>query len=186
MLYAFCRVTDDMIDRETEKEERRKQLNIITKFLDQLFSNRVSKGYFNWHIKEGSSNDVAALVDWNYFKENLTIEQLAAFRAISRITYYLPQKPFYELIEGYNWDIEGRLLKDEEDLKLYSSYVASSVATLCTFIVCKRSNYWPDNFGPKCESMIEHARNMGMVRRNRLKFFITLYNTFIYIYYLVN
>lgn len=163
VLYAFCRVTDDMIDRETEVAERQKQLNVIKTFLDQLFSNRDSAGYFDWRAKEKSVAYSKDLVDWAYFKKNLTREELAAFRAISRITHYLPQQPFYELVEGYKWDIDGRLVKHEEDLKLYSSYVASSVATLCTFIVCTRSNYWPDNFGKKCETMIEHARNMGMV-----------------------
>lgn len=153
-----------MIDRESEVAEREKQLTLITKFLDQLFSDREGNiGYFDWRLKEKSAERSTDLVDWVYFEEHLSVEQLAAFRAISRIVHYLPQQPFYELVDGYKWDIDGRLVEDEDDLKLYSSYVASSVATLCTFIVCTRSNYWPDNFGEKCEVMIEHARNMGMV-----------------------
>lgn len=153
-----------MIDRETEVAGCKKQLNMIQTFLDQLFGDRVSVSYFDWSVKQKSTAESADSVDWAYFQKHLTVEQLASFRGISRIAHYLPQQPFYELVEGYKWDIDGRLVKHEDDLKLYSSYVASSVATLCTFIVCKRSNYWPDNFGKKCEAMIEHARNMGMVR----------------------
>lgn len=163
ILYAFCRVTDDMIDNETEASERKKQLSIIIEFLDQLFNNRKMINYFVWHNKSNARHSSKDRVNWSYFSEHLTPVQLAAFRAISRIAHYLPQAPFYELMEGYKWDIDGRLVKDEEELKLYSSYVASSVATLCTFIICTRSNYWPDNFGKKCVNMIEHARGMGMV-----------------------
>lgn len=152
-----------MIDSETDVNERKKQLNIITKFLDQMFGDRESKGYFNWKSKSGSKKKPCKRVHWTYFEEHLTPDQLSAFRAISRIASYLPQDPFYELVEGYKWDIDGRPVKNVEELKEYSSYVASSVATLCTFIVCTRSYHWPDNFGTKCEKMIEHARNMGRV-----------------------
>lgn len=163
MLYAFCRVTDDMIDNETETAERNRILNIIVEFLNQLFSERVTTSVFIWYNKPNPDRKSCERVDWSYFKEHLTLEQLAAFRAISRISHYLPQEPFYELMEGYKWDIDSRPINNVDDLKLYSSYVASSVATLCTFIVCTRSNHWPDNFGIKCTNMIEHARNMGMV-----------------------
>lgn len=164
VLYAFCRVTDDMIDSETEITERTKALNIIIKFLDQLFGDRVTTSVFVWHKNVVDNPKFSDGIDWDYFKEHLTVEQLASFRAVSRIAHYLPQEPFYELMEGYKWDIESRPVKNEDDLKLYSSYVASSVATLCTFIVCTKSNRWPDNFESKCLNMIEHARHMGMVR----------------------
>lgn len=158
ILYAFCRVTDDMIDNEQLVELKKERLKVILEFLDQLFSNRRIKSEYCWETNSSDPN-----IDWKYFERQLSIEQLSAFRAIGRIAYYMPQEPFYELAEGYKWDIDGRVVLNENDLIEYSKYVASSVATLCTFVFCHKSYQWPDNMGPKCRSMLENARKMGLV-----------------------
>lgn len=161
-MYAFCRVTDDMIDNENSIELKKNRLNVIIEFLDQLFENRIPTKNYNWTLRDESN---PSSIRWKYFEENLSSEQLSSFRSISRIAYYLPQEPFYELVDGYKWDIDGRLVNTENDLLEYSKCVASSVATLCTFIFCHKSYRWPDNFGPKCQTMLENARKMGLVRR---------------------
>lgn len=158
ILYAFCRVTDDMVDNEQAVEMKKERVDVIVKFLDQLFSNRKITSEYCWDTT--SSNPK---IDWPYFHQKLSEEQLCSFRAISRIAYYMPQEPFYELVEGYKWDIEGRAVLNENDLIEYSKYVASSVATLCTFVFCHKSYHWPDQMGPKCRSMLENARKMGLV-----------------------
>lgn len=160
ILYAFCRVTDDMVDNEISVEQKRHQVEIITKFLDQLFSNRRVTDVYMWECDQLVNYPT---VDWKYFKNHLDEKQLASFRSIARIVYYLPQEPFYELVQGYIWDIEQRTVRNEDDLLEYSKYVASSVATLCTFVFCHKTYQWPDSFGPKCKSMLENARKMGMV-----------------------
>ncbi|XP_031621320.1 bifunctional lycopene cyclase/phytoene synthase-like [Contarinia nasturtii] len=154
ILYAFCRVTDDMVDNEHSIELKKERIRVIVEFLDQLFSNRTIKSEYCWE-RNGSSPKI----DWKYFEETLTKEQLSSFRAIARISYYMPSEPFYELVEGYKWDIDGRPVLHENDLIEYSKYVASSVATLCTFVFCHKGYKWPDTIGP----MLENARKMGLV-----------------------
>lgn len=158
-MYAFCRVTDDMVDNEHDVELKKERVRTILKFLDQLFANRRITSDYCWEVT--TSSDVT--IDWKYFEKQLTNEQIASFRAIARIAYYMPQEPFYELVEGYKWDIDGRAVLNENDLIEYSKYVASSVATLCSFVFCHKSYQWPDRMGPKCKSMLENARKMGMV-----------------------
>lgn len=158
-MYAFCRVTDDMVDTEYSIQQKKRQVQTISAFLNQLFANRRITSEYCWEMIDDATQNI----NWNYFKQHLTNEQMASFRAIARISYYLPQEPFYELIDGYNWDIEGKAVYTEDDLIEYSEYVASSVATLCTFVFCYKSNRWPDKMGVKCRSMIESARKMGLV-----------------------
>lgn len=159
ILYAFSRVTDDMIDNEQSIELKKERHRTILDFLNQLFSNRKIKSDYCWET-DGSEPKI----DWKYFEMHLTKEQLSSFRAIARISYYMPQEPFYELIDGYKWDIDGRAVLNENDLIEYSKYVASSVATLCTFVFCHKSYKWPDNMGPKSRAMLDSARKMGLVR----------------------
>lgn len=165
IIYAFCRVTDDMIDIPESTDLKKERLNVMIKFLNQLFHHRQSKNYFEWTEE---IEDYKQKIDWPYFEKCLSDGELSAFRSISRIAYYLPHQPFYELVEGYKWDIEEKPVRNEFDLMEYSKYVASSVATLCIFVCCYKSNQWPDNFGPACQYMIENARKMGMVCLNLL------------------
>lgn len=146
------------VDNSLSVELKKKQVEIISTFLDQMFSNRKIKSEYCWETTESEPN-----IDWTYFEKHLTKEQLSSFRAINRIVYYMPQEPFYELVEGYKWDIDGRAVLNENDLIEYSKYVASSVATLCTFVFCHKSCHWPDEMGPKTRTMLENARKMGLV-----------------------
>lgn len=163
ILYAFCRVTDDMVDNELSVGLKKERVKVILEFLDQMFSNRKITSEYCWEI---TSSDPK--IDWKYFEKQLTKEQLSSFRAINRIAHYMPQEPFYELVEGYKWDIDGRGVRDEDDLIEYSKYVASSVAVLCSFVFCHKSCHWPDEMGPKSRAMLENARKMGLVSYNKL------------------
>lgn len=147
-----------MVDNEHSIESKKQRMQVIYKFLDQMFSNREKKSEYCWDVIAPQPE-----IDWPYFERVLSHEQLCSFRSISRIAYYLPHEPFYELMQGYEWDIAARCVQDETDLIEYSKYVASSVATLCTFVFCHKSYQWPDRMGPKCRSMLESARKMGLV-----------------------
>lgn len=154
-----------MVDNEHSVDLKKERVRVILEFLDQLFSNRKIKSEYCW---ETISSD--PIIDWKHFEKQLTKEQLSSFRAITRIAYYMPQEPFYELVEGYKWDIDGRAVLHENDLIEYSKYVASSVATLCTFVFCHKSYKWPDNMGSKSRSMLENARKMGLVSLIKILF----------------
>ncbi|MDK3206255.1 squalene/phytoene synthase family protein, partial [Escherichia coli] len=69
----------------------------------------------------------------------LADEELSCFRALSRISLYLPRKPFSELLDGYRWDVVGKPILTEDDLLLYCSHVASSVGTLCVYAMVYNS-----------------------------------------------
>lgn len=157
-----------MVDNEQSVELKRERLNIILKFLDQLFANRYNVSEYSWQI---ANNNCEPSIDWQYFEKQLSEQQLCTFRGIVRISNYMPQEPFYELVNGYKWDIDGRAIRHENDLIEYSQYVASSVATLCTFIFCHKCHQWPDDMGPKSKLMLENARKMGMV-----SYIFVLYN----------
>lgn len=148
-----------MVDSEHSVELKKNRLNIITEFLNQLFANRNNVSGYTWQI----TNACEPSIGWKYFEKQLTAKQLCTFRGIARIAFYMPQEPFYELVKGYKWDIDGRAILHENDLIEYSQYVASSVATLCTFIFCHKCRQWPDEMGPKSKSMLENARKMGLV-----------------------
>ncbi len=148
-----------MIDTEHSTELKKRRLDVITQFLNQLFANRKTSSGYTWQL----TNNCEPSIDWKYFEKHLTGKQLCAFRGIARISFYMPQEPFYELVDGYKWDIDGRAISHEDDLIEYSKYVASSVATLCTFIYCHKCCQWPDEMGPKSRSMLENARKMGLV-----------------------
>lgn len=153
-----------MVDNETETVQKQEQVHIIKKFLNQLFANRKIIGLYKWEMITSDSQ-----IDWEYFENRLNGKQLSTFRAIARISYYLPQEPFYELLDGFVWDINNRIVENENDLMEYSKYVASSVATLCTFIFCHKCAEWPDELGPKCETMLLNARKMGLVSNNNMR-----------------
>lgn len=155
-----------MVDNEHSIESKKQRMHVIYTFLDQMFSNRKITSEYCWQVIHGAPQPI---IDWPYFERVLSHEQLCAFRSIARIAYYMPQEPFYELMEGYEWDIAGRYVQNEKDLIEYSKYVASSVATLCTFVFCHKSYKWPDRMGPKCRSMLENARKMGLVCFRRKK-----------------
>lgn len=157
--YAFIRVTDDIIDEEHDVQSKRQQrMHVICTFLDQLFSNRRITSEYCWEMIVPQPK-----IDWPYFEGELTNEQLCVFRALSRIAYYLPQEPFYELMHGYAWDIAKSIVRNESDLIEYSKYVTSSGGTLCTFVLCQKSYQWPDRMGPKCRFMFENIQKLGVV-----------------------
>lgn len=156
ILYAFCRVTDDMIDNEEDKDKKNHKLGIVEQFINELFADRKS----DYDVK---TKPCTVNIDWEKYQSVLTDNEISSFRAISRIAFYLPRKPFYELLAGYQWDVESRLVRDEDDLMLYSSYVAGSVGVLCVYVLIYRCDN--DNFviSEEYSYVIEKAQQMGRV-----------------------
>jgi len=158
ILYSFCRVTDDMIDEELDVKKKKRKLELTERFINELFHDR--KLDYEVKTKPQESN-----IDWKKYESELSDVEMACFRAVSRIAFYLPRKPFYELIAGYKWDIEGRLVRNEEDLLLYSDYVAGSVGGLCVYVMmyrCDNDNYeLVENY----DYVIEKAYQMGRVSK---------------------
>jgi len=145
-----------MIDDEPDVKKQKYKLELTKKFIDELFADRKS----DYDVK---TTPYEIKIDWSQYQSKLTEVEMSSFRAISRIAFYLPRKPFYELLAGYQWDIEGKLVRNEDDLLLYSSYVAGSIGALCVYVMmyrCDNDNY--DLLGNH-DYIIKKAQQMGRV-----------------------
>jgi 15-cis-phytoene synthase / lycopene beta-cyclase len=129
LLYAFCRVGDDLVDNASSAEEAERWISHLAHFLRTSY-----------------------LADPG--KQRLD-EALAPFPPVSRAivsllpTQYLPSEPLFSLLEGFTSDVEfSRLqgkgpysqaakfpIKTASDLETYASRVASTVASLCLHLV---------------------------------------------------
>lgn len=156
-MYAFCRVTDDMIDdKSLDIDEKKHKLELIETFINELFCDRKS----DYDVKK-NSHDVK--IDWVKYQSQLTDLEISCFRAMSRTAFYLPRKPFYELLAGYRWDIDGRLVRNEADLMEYCNYVAGSVGVLCVFVIMYRCNDEKLDLIKNYDYVIDKAQQMGRV-----------------------
>lgn len=165
ILYAFCRVTDNMIDSEQDAGRKERKLSLIERFIDELFADRRS----DYEVRPAPP--VRGLdIDWTPYRVELADEELSCFRALSRISFYLPRKPFYELLEGYRWDVAGKPILTEDDLLLYSSHVASSVGVLCVYVMVYNSGSNHCALTGR-DFVLQRARQMGQVRRRTARVF---------------
>ena len=129
LLYAFCRVGDDLVDNANSAEEAEVWISRLANFLESSYSRDHS----------------AKKLD----------EALTPFSSVSRAilsllpTQCLPSEPLFSLLEGFRSDVEFLRLKEKapngdaprfpikaaSDLELYASRVASTVAVLCIHLV---------------------------------------------------
>lgn len=146
-----------MIDDEQDTKKKEQKLKVIQTFIDEMFADRKS----DYEVKK---NPQEITIDWEKYKPDLTDTEMSCFRAISRIAFYLPRKPFHELLAGYQWDVDGRLVRNSDDLLLYSRYVAGSVGVLCVFVMMYRCDDDQYDLMENYDYVIEKALQMGQVR----------------------
>lgn len=161
ILYAFCRVTDDMIDNEQDADKKKQKLKTTERFVNELFADRQSDYDVKSTVPRGEPK-----IDWTHYQSELGDEEMSCFRALSRISFYLPRKPFQELLDGYRWDVDGKTVDNETDLLLYSNHVAGSVGVLCVYVMMYKSGVWldhNDNDYKIHDFVISKARQMGQV-----------------------
>jgi 15-cis-phytoene synthase / lycopene beta-cyclase len=129
LLYAFCRVGDDLVDNATSVEEAERWISHLDYFLKTSYSSEHS--------------------------EKKVDDALAPFSPVNRAilsllpTQYLPAEPLFSLLEGFKTDVGFSRLKEKtqngpterfpiqaaSDLEQYASHVASTVAALCLHLV---------------------------------------------------
>lgn len=155
ILYAFCRVTNDMIDNEPDVQKKKHKLEIIKSFIDDLFIDRKS----DYDVLKPQQ----AKIDWIKYKSELNDKEMSCFRAISRIIFYFPRKPFYELFAGYQWNVEGKLVQSEDDLLAYSNMAGGSIGELSVFVMMYKCDNDKYEYVEKYDQVVESARIMGLV-----------------------
>lgn len=128
IIYLFYRVTDDFVDDDTNAARRQRKMDLTTEFLDEVFADRQS----DYHVNDRPR---PVNVDWTKYRAVFTDEEMACYRAFSRIAFYTPRKHYYDLLDGYRWDIARTASRTEDDLKLYSYQVGGSYGELCVYVM---------------------------------------------------
>lgn len=133
ILYAFCRVLDDFCDESPTKEEAARLIIMSKAYLDLLYppSSATATALEAPFAPEPSHFAVSA-----FLHQQVPKEARSAFFLLSTICRRIPRYPFDDLIEGYEWDLEGgekRPIVTTEDLVEYSRLVAASVAEMCVW-----------------------------------------------------
>lgn len=154
--YAFIRITDNYIDEELDVIKKSKKLKIMDQFLDELFGDRKS----DFDVRK---TPYIRKIDWEKYKSELTNLEMASFRALSRIAFYLPRKPFYQVFEGYHLDIDGHKIRNEKDLMNYSNLVGGSFGPIVAYVVMYRCDDDTYDIVADYSYLIEKAYQLGRV-----------------------
>lgn len=167
IVYALGRIMDNIIDdiSTSHAEKRKLKLKLVNKFFKELFADRKS----DYDVK---SIPHEADIDWTEYQSVLSNNELASFCALARIAFFLPRKPFEELLAGYNLDMGGTLYRNENDLLTYSNNVAGSFGAVCVYIIMYRYNIDRYEFVEKDDFLIKKSYQIGNVSLVFHKFFV--------------
>lgn len=154
VIYAYYRLTDDMIDEQADIAETKRNFELIEKFVKEIFADRES----DYEVK--TSRPYEPRVDWTQYESALDDAKMACFRSISRMAFYLPRKPFLEMLTGYKWDIENRCIKNENDLLLYCRYLLGGLGVTILHVITYRCH---DVESENRSYVVEKAEQMGIV-----------------------
>ena len=141
ILYAYCRVADDLIDNAASEKEARIWIARLRNYLAFAYSSSRAPDKGRVNGRSASYTDVLTP-----FPENS--------RSILLLlpVYRLPPKPLDDLLAGFETDLEFAETSDSfpistfEDLQLYGHRVASTVAELCLHLA-----YY--HHGPRVDTM---------------------------------
>lgn len=126
LLYSFCRVADDLVDDASSVQEARRSISLLKSFLDWKYQN---------YIEKEDSPDRDVLLNMIPQASRPALEFLP--------TTYLPSEPFYELLQGFDMDLNfpsnSFPIKDEKVLTKYAERVAGTVAELIIQLVYHHS-----------------------------------------------
>lgn len=141
---------------------------IVQKFIDEVYRNHYTDEELFSIINANKVMDYNNVdrkhdINWNLYESKLTTEQLSIFRSFSRMAFYFPRQLTDNIIEGCKWDIEERLMNDEQDLCEYTRYVTGTAVSLNQFIVWNKDGEWPTNFKEISHNMIQKATLFGEV-----------------------
>lgn len=158
IIYALGRITDNVVDDTSvsNAEKSKLKLNLYYKFVEEQFADRKS----DYDVK---SKPYEVDIDWTQYESVLSDAELASFRALSRIAFFLPRKPFEELLAGFELDMGGTLYRDENDLLRYCNNVAGSFGAVCVYVIMYRYNIDKYKFLEKDDFLIKKTYQIGNV-----------------------
>ncbi|KAI9851043.1 MAG: hypothetical protein M1838_004569 [Thelocarpon superellum] len=127
-LYSFCRVADDLVDEAMTTEEAAAQVALLRQFLALAYGN----------------GGQAMTVD-EYVRENFAAD--IQYALLQLPTEHLSRQPLEDLLEGFEMDLtfqakggpwvrrEPFPIATHDDLDVYASRVAGTVAELCLELI---------------------------------------------------
>ncbi|PQE22891.1 putative geranylgeranyl-diphosphate geranylgeranyltransferase (AL-2) protein [Rutstroemia sp. NJR-2017a BBW] len=157
LLYSFCRVADDLVDDASTISEAQAWVTKLTHYLDLRYTSNIPGKVTNHLVSDA------------YIRENFPSSTQAALRLLP--AHILSPKPLYELLEGFKTDLEFHPKKSsgtakrfpiesEDDLSLYSTRVAGTVAEMCLELIFHHSSYTVP--AAKRHHLIQAGARMGI------------------------
>ncbi|KAF4442343.1 phytoene synthase [Fusarium austroafricanum] len=123
-LYAFCRAADDLVDEAPSVDDSRASIEKLRKFLDLAYDEN----------QEEPSPRLREFVMSNF-------PEIFHMALLQLPTFYLPKQPLDDLLKGFDTDLlfdrksDSFPIKTTEDLDIYGSRVAGTVAELCNHLI---------------------------------------------------
>lgn len=151
LLYAACRLADDLIDDAANAEEARNWIENFSQFFDAAYSNPI---------------------DHDKVKTALSRFPPSAQSVLSLLpTDKLPSKPLYSLLNGFKMDLQfsdGTKTKrppiqSADDLERYASCVAATISELCLSLVYAHDPESPSMDTAKKDECLAAGTCMGRV-----------------------
>ena len=123
-LYAFCRLADDAVDNAT----------------DNLTCNPAQGGSNSGGGKHAAVARLRARLDAAYSGEALPVGSVAADRALAAVVshFEIPRALLDALLEGFEWDANGKRYETVEDLQAYAARVAGAVGAMMAVLMGER------------------------------------------------
>lgn len=158
---GFIRFVDDYIDDACEGEQV-KNLQVLRKYLDELVNDR---NQAKWDYDLGCEIDASRKlnIDWNYYQNVLPAEKFAAFRAFSKIAYYMPSKSLDQLYNGYVWDAKNEEFQTQHDMLNFDYGIGPATGVMGFTVMWYKSGHQPNGLEENQLKAIEYARLMCSV-----------------------
>ena len=131
-LYAFCRLADDAVDNATD--------NDTDNATDSVSCNRAQGGSDRGGGKHAAVARLRARLDAAYSGEALPVGSVAADRALAAVVshFEIPRALLDALLEGFEWDANGKRYETVEDLQAYAARVAGAVGAMMAVLMGER------------------------------------------------
>ncbi|RWS08345.1 carotenoid synthase-carotenoid cyclase-like protein [Dinothrombium tinctorium] len=158
--------SNSLSNKDEEVKNRRRKLHILKRFIREAFNQSSSNTTFDCKNKVDFNSNLYSKINWSIYEKEFAADEIACFRALNRISFLLDSKPFEELLAGYEWDLNGRVPKNMEELVQYTAYVASSVGETCAYFFYNKVVFGYRKMqinGKNFQKMIQCARDCGTV-----------------------
>ena len=154
ILYAFCRIADDLVDQAGNAKDAEIWINHLSHFLKIAYSSKRAEKQYEAALAPFSPEARSVLV--------------------LLPTDRLPSQPLHALLDGFRSDVKfmtaGQTpnssppapIRTESDLEMYASRVAATVAELCLRLVYFHNPSRAGKDGAAGEHCLEAGKRMGI------------------------